>query len=86
MPMDTVFVRSTGLGAKAWEQPVSGNVYSRQLVKAIRAHARSSTVEDLLKRAQAEVHRIMNFPGGARQLAHFDISLGGYHLYLGAPP
>jgi hypothetical protein len=90
MPADTVFVRSTGFGAEAKEQPVRGGVYSKWLAETIREYGRSSTVEDLLKRAQAQVRAEIDrasslgyLPTGVRQLAHFDISLGGYHLYLG---
>ena len=74
--------RSTAVRTEAWEQLGVGNVYSKRLAAAIRSHAATNSVEDLLKLTQGQVHRL-NTP--TPQIANSGSTLE-YHLFLGPAP
>ena len=57
-----------------------GNVYSKRLATAIRSHAGTNSVEDLLKLTQGQVHGLGT---PEPQIAHVDSALGAYHLFFG---
>ena len=71
---------ATALSTRAWAQDGVGNVYSKRLAAAIRNHAATDSVEDLLKLTQGKVHGVGT---PAPQIAHVDSALGAYHLFLG---
>ena len=80
LPKDVILARSTALTTRAFEQPSIGNVYSTRLAAAIRSHAATNSVVDLLKLTQGQVHGL-NTP--TPQVAHVEFTLGAYHLFLG---
>ena len=75
-----IVARSTALSTAAFAQRGVGNVYSSRLATAIRSYATTSSVEDLLKLTQGEVHGVRT---PTPQNAHVDSALGAYHLFLG---
>ena len=81
LPKDMILARSTALTTRAFEQPSIGNVYSNRLADAIQSHAATNSVVDLLKLTQGQVHGL-NTP--TPQVALVELTLGAYHLFLGA--
>ena len=80
LPKDVILARSTAVRTEAFELPGLGNVYSKRLATAIRSHAGTNSVEDLLKLTQGQVHGLGT---PEPQIAHVDSALGAYHLFFG---
>ena len=80
LPEDVYLARSTALTTRAFEQRNIGNVYSTRLAAAIRSHAATNSVVDLLKLTQGQVHGL-NTP--TPQIPHVEFTLGAYELFLG---
>jgi len=80
LPKDMILARSTALSTQAFEQQSVGNVYSNRLAAAISSHAAAHSVVDLLKLTQGKVHGLRT---PTPQVAHVELTLGAYHLFLG---
>ena len=80
IPKDMILAHSTIMGSDAFNQSGVGLVYSTKLAAAIRSHAATHSVEDLLKLTGTEVQGIAT---PRPQIAQVDSALGAYHLFLG---
>jgi len=83
LPKNMLLARSTGFRTRAFEEAGKGNLYSNRLAANIRSHAARSSVEDLVKLMQGQVHGVVT---PAPQIAHVGSALGAYHLFLGPAP